>query len=110
MKLVLLIIGALALIGCSTMNESLQFGAGIGALVGASATYTAESIIGKSSTDNVLKGAAIGVGLGLITSYFVHRSVEDERKSLPDQTEMYFGDLPPSPFIVPKIKSKKGGR
>lgn len=101
---------ALTLNACSTMNESLQLGAGMGALSGAAATYAAESSTGnRPSTDNIATGAAIGIGLGLITSYFAHRSVEDQRKSqLSDQTEMYFGDLPPSPFIVPKMK--KGGR
>lgn len=96
---------------CSTMNESLQLGSGVGALTGATAVYSAGlSTASKPSTSSIATSAAIGAGLGLIASYFVHRSVENERKlQHADQTEMYFGDLPPSPFIVPKMKIKKGG-
>ena len=98
----------LLLNACSTMNESLELGASMGALAGAGAIYGAQSMESRA-TSNILTITAIGAGLGLITSYFVHRSVEDQRKAqLSEQTEMYFGDLPPSPFIVPKMK--KGGR
>jgi hypothetical protein len=51
-----------------------------------------------------------GLGLGLITSYFVHKEVATDRETSTRQTEIYFGDLPPSPFIIPSLNQKKGGR
>ena len=95
---------------CSTMNKSLQLGAGMGAATGAAATYAGLHSAGKSSSQDVALGAAIGMGVGLITSYFTHKEVEKDRELYrSNQTEMYFGDLPPSPFVIPKYK-KKGGR
>lgn len=104
-------ISAIALTACSTMNESLQLGAGIGALSGAAAMHAAESRSGRQpDTDAVLSGAAVGAGLGLLVSYFTHRSVEEDRKTnFIEQTDMYFGDLPPSPFLVPK-PNKRGSK
>ncbi len=95
---------------CSTLNDSLKLGAGVGAASGAAATYSAYSSNGSSpSFENVAIGAGIGMGLGLLTSYIVHKQVEEDRQSNQfQQTEMHFGDLPPSPFIMPK--PKKGGR
>jgi len=37
----------------------------------------------------------------------VHQSVAEDRVESSKQTEIYFGDLPPSPFLIP---GKKGGR
>ncbi len=97
---------------CSTMNESLQLGAGLGAASGAAATYAAQTSSGHSaSLENVALGAGIGIAAGLITSYFVHKKVDEDRKSQQSEfTDMYFGDLPPNPFIVPKTNNKKGVR
>ncbi len=97
---------------CTTMNESLQLGAGLGAITGAGAIYTAQkSAGGPSNGEDVALGAGIGLAAGLLTSYIVHRQVEDHRQSFQyEQTEMHFGDLPPSPFIMPSLKSKKGGK
>jgi hypothetical protein len=84
----------------------------MGALSGAAATYAAHASTGaEPSFENVALGAGIGLGVGLLTSYITHRQVEDDRQSyLSQQTEMHFGDLPPSPFITPKMTPKKGGR
>lgn len=103
---------ALVTTSCATMNESLQLGAGLGAMSGAAATYAAERSTGHEPPfENVALGAGIGLAVGLITSHIVHRSVEERRQSFQaDQTEMHFGDLPPSPFIVPKMTPKKGER
>src|ERR1017187_6199144 len=96
---------------CSTMSESLQLGASMGALSGAAATYGARSAIGAPTTfESVGLGAGIGVSLGLVAAYITHRQVEDQRQSFQtEQIETHFGDLPPSPFIVPKIMSFKKG-
>lgn len=95
---------------CASMNESLQLGAGMGALTGGAATYAAYSSTGRTpSVENVAIGAGIGIGVGLLASYLTHKSVEDKREDFKaEQTEMHFGDLPPSPFIVPKSSIKKG--
>jgi hypothetical protein len=97
------------LTGCSTLSESLQLGSSIGAMSGAAATYTAHRSVGETpSFETVATGAAIGLGVGLITSYIVHKNVSDQTNNS-DNTEMYFGDLPPSPFVF-QNSSKKGTR
>ena len=96
---------------CSTMNESLQLGAGMGAATGAAASYTVHQTNGHSpSFENVALDASIGMGVGLLTSYFTHKRVEEDRELYrSDQIEMHFGDLPPSPFVTPNYL-KKGGK
>lgn len=98
--------------GCASMNDSLILGAGMGAAAGGAATAAGYSAGGKSASfENVAVGAAIGTAVGLITSYFTHKRVEDSRKYLDNKDfEMHFGDLPPSPFVVPKTPLKKGAR
>ena len=96
--------------GCSTLDQSFRLGAVTGSLAGAAATYAAErASVGQPTLEDVGIGASIGLGLGLITSYFVHRSVVEDRESAARQTEIYFGDLPPSPFIIPGSNNKRGG-
>jgi len=94
------------------MNESLQLGAGVGTLAGGAATYMGYSATGtQPKFEDVGLGAGIGLSIGLITSYFTHKAVdEDRRENKNYQTEMFFGDLPPSPFIFPKPSVKKGGK
>lgn len=95
---------------CSTLSQSVQLGAGLGAASGAAATYTAYTSTGqKAEFNDVAAGAAIGLGVGLITSYLVHGEVAESRGDSSENTEMYFGDLPPSPFVFPK-STKKGGQ
>lgn len=98
--------------GCASLNDSLLLGAGMGAATGGATTAAGYSLGGKTASfENVAVGAAIGTTLGLITSYFTHQSVEENRKYLDSREfEIHFGDLPPSPFIVPKSPIKKGAR
>lgn len=109
MKLpILFLIPVLA--SCSTLNESMQLGSSIGAVGGAAATYAAQSSNGeKPSFENVATGAGVGLVVGLITSYVTHKKVKQSNGETDDNTEMYFGDLPPSPFVFPK-NNKKGGQ
>ena len=96
-----------ALAGCSTLNESLELGAGLGTVSGAAATYSAHRSTGESpSFENVAAGAAIGLGVGLLTSYLVHKNINKESDASTSQTEMYFGDLPPNPFIFQNTQKK----
>ena len=98
---------------CATMSESMQLGASMGGATGMAAVFAGRAGTGNSTSFNdIAIGAAIGTGLGVLTSYLVHGSVEERRQSLQlDQTEMHFGDLPPSPFVLPKsANSKKGSR
>lgn len=96
---------------CSTLNESMQLGASMGALSGAAATYSAYKAVDKNpTTEEVASGAVIGLGLGLLTSYLVHQQVDEDRAAQSaNKIEMYFGDLPPSPFVFPN-NNKNGGR
>ena len=96
--------------GCSTLNGSLQLGAGMGMLTGAAGVVAGNAAAGRSADlGDIAIGAGVGSALGLITSYLVHKSVESDRQSCEaESTEMHFGDLPPSPFIVPN--PKKGSR
>jgi predicted RNA methylase len=96
--------------GCSTLDQSLRLGAATGSLAGAAATFGSERASGRDpSMENVAVGASVGLAVGLLTSYFVHNAVASDSADSQRQTEMYFGDLPPSPFVFPNQNSKKGG-
>ena len=106
----LFLVLAVVLNGCSTMEQSVQLGGSLGALSGATATYAGYSAGGHPpGFETVAISAGIGAIVGITTAYFTHKSVEEDRKSCDaEQIEMHFGDLPPSPFIVPKPPTKKG--
>lgn len=97
---------------CATMDGSLKLGSGIGAATGAAATYSAHRSTGQTpSFEDIALGAGVGFGVGLLASYFTHKEVEKEQDSLQsNQIEMHFGDLPPSPFVIPKNRGKRGRR
>jgi hypothetical protein len=94
---------------CTTMGQSFELGAATGILGGGLASYVGHtSANGKAGLEQVAMGAGIGLGVGLITAFFIHRSVaQDRADGQADETEMHFGDLPPSPFVVPKLTRKK---
>lgn len=107
-KKIPIILALLSLTACSTLNESIQLGAGMGAIAGAAATYTAENSRGvKPSSDNILAGAVLGLVAGIITSNITHNNIAETRGE-GTNTEMYFGDLPPNPFVF--SNSRKGGQ
>ncbi|RYZ92961.1 MAG: hypothetical protein EOP06_02590 [Proteobacteria bacterium] len=96
--------------GCTTLDKSFQLGGSLGALSGAAATYAANSASGSApSAQDVGIGAAVGFGAGLLLSYFIYDSVWKDRIDTSAETELYFGDLPPSPFVISRKKLKKGG-
>lgn len=99
---------ALMAASCSTLNDSLQLGASMGATTGAAATYSAHRSTGESpSFENVATGAAIGLGVGLLTSYLIHKNTTGSTNKNSSDTEMYFGDLPPSPFVFQNMQKKE---
>lgn len=107
---IFILLTSLLSINCSTLNESLKLGAATGSFAGATTAYSAYSSVGPTpSFDRVAAGAGIGLGIGLLTSYLIHGKVEENRQNTSPVPEIYFGDLPPSPFIFPKANSKKGG-
>ena len=79
-------------------------------MTGAAAAYSAGMLNGNDpKLQDVGIGAAFGFGIGLVTSYLVHESVAADRAESAAETELYFGDLPPSPFVIPQKKLKRGG-
>ena len=111
MKRVILLSPLLALmVSCSTLDQSLKFGAAAGALAGAAAMYAGHEAHGSPTPSQELgTGASIGLAVGLISSYFIHQKVIEDREESSRQTEIYFGDLPPSPFVFPQPKQQKRG-
>ena len=96
---------------CTTLSDSLKLGALTGAALGAAAQYTSLRSLGQPATmEDAAVGASVGLGVGLLTSYLIHQAVVSDRGVSEKQTEMYFGDLPPSPFVFPRINQKKGRR
>lgn len=102
----------LSLTACSTLNESIQLGAGVGALTGLAAVSVAGDMAGKNlSDDQKITAASAGIAIGLLTSYLLHKNIEEKREDfLQSGLEIHFGDLPPSPFIMTPIKKKKGDK
>jgi hypothetical protein len=92
--------------GCASQSESLQLGGVTGFLTGAiSMTAAQATSSGKVGLGKVLVGGEIGAVVGAVVSYFIHRSVEGSRRlGETQQPNLYFGDLPPSPFEQPKRK------
>ncbi len=88
----------------------MRLGAVTGSIAGAVATYAGEQSAGASPTlQSAGLGASIGLAVGLITSYLIHDSIVKDREESTRQTEVYFGDLPPSPFVIPN-NTRKGKR
>lgn len=113
MKIVTLALLPAFACSCATLDDSMMLGAGMGAVAGGASTYVAQSTASGSSPSfgSIALGAGIGTVVGLATSYLTHKQVEEKRQScLAEQTELHFGDLPPSPFVFPKAAPKKGGR
>ncbi len=112
MKLKIIFPTFLLVSSCATLNDSMMLGATVGALTSVAAISAANNKTGQNvSNDELASGAGIGIALGLITSYLIHKDVIEKRgdvyQNLP---EIHFGDLPPSPFIMSPLLKKKGGK
>jgi hypothetical protein len=101
-NLILLLSASSILASCTTLDKSFQLGGLTGSAVGASAAYLGSASQGSNpDLQEVAIASSVGFGIGLIASYFIHQSVIQEREALRQDTELYFGDLPPSPFLMP---------
>ena len=107
---------ALTLVGCATLPRSLVLGGAGGLAIGA---YTGSAVYSgphrEIQTRNIVMGAALGLGTGLLTSYLLHRHVEDRMDALSEANDerLRFGDLPPNPFSPDNdfySKKKKAAR
>jgi hypothetical protein len=93
---------------CSTLDQSIRLGMISGTAAGLAAVHSTQNITGRPpTTEESMNAATLGLGLGIITSYFIHKQVADDRLEAERKTELYFGDLPPSPFVLPTLR--KGG-
>ena len=86
---------------CSTRSRSLILGGAGGVALGG---YTGSAVYSgpkrQIQTRNTVMGVGIGLGVGLLTSYLLHNSVEERfstQKYYQDE-RLRFGDLPPNPF------------
>lgn len=107
---VLLLIPIIILNSCATLNESLVLGAGIGAASGSIVSSETQNKNGNQYTGQEnLSNIGIGLVIGAITAYLIHENTAQYRKDFySNSPEIYFGDLPPSPFIMSPNEKKRG--
>ncbi len=112
MKLKIIFPTFLLITSCTTLNDSMMLGATIGALTSVGAMSAANNKVGQNATsDELASGAGLGIALGLISSYLIHKDVSEKRGDMyQNLPEIHFGDLPPSPFIMTPMMKKKGGK
>lgn len=108
------LIPVLAVSSCASLKDSMILGGAVGAASVAVPMAISQSTYNhKVDAGQVATSAAVGLGIGLLTSYIIHKTVEREVRpySTSETPEMHFGDLPPSPFVMPPVqieKTKKG--
>lgn len=98
------------LTSCSTLNQSVQLGSGMGSLVGASSVLIGASTSHvNAKSEDVMIGAGIGAIVGTALAFLIYKQVSQERTDYVHQTEVQFGDLPPNPFefSIPQLKGGK---
>ncbi len=101
LKLFSIALAITLLSGCSTRPRSLILGGAGGVALGG---YTGSAVYSgprkQIQTRNTLMGIGIGLGVGLLTSYLLHNSVEERMNSQKHYQDerLRFGDLPPNPF------------
>ena len=96
----------LSVTACSTLNKSVLLGGAIGAVAGAAATSAGEHSAGINPKSNDITSAAlVGLGLGVITASIIHNANSQDEQNAQSGPQMYFGDLPPSPFVFPRSQN-----
>ena len=100
----------LLLNSCATLNDSIILGASIGAVGGIAASSSTYDKNGNSFTkEEQLSNIGLGLAIGAIAAYFIHDNTTEYRKDYYyNNPEIYFGDLPPSPFIMTPNEKKRG--
>lgn len=109
MKKLILFITLPLFTACATLNDSIVFGAGIGTITAGVATSSAFDRSGKSLQNEEFMGnLGLGLVIGAMAAYLIHDNTVQYRKdSYYNTPEIYFGDLPPSPFIMTPSEKKK---
>lgn len=109
MKKILLLITLLLFTSCATLNDSIILGGSLGAVTTGTATAGAFDRSGKHlSNDELMGNVGLGLAIGAFTAYLIHENTVQFRKdSYYNSPEIYFGDLPPSPFIMSPNEKKK---
>jgi len=110
----ILIITPLLLSSCATQTKSLILGGLSGVTVGAAAGAIADNRdSGKRQSQNIGVGAAVGIGVGLLSSYLLDKHVNERLSGATSEMDnrIQFGDVPPNPFspsygFEPKRKRK----
>ncbi|MCB0415122.1 MAG: hypothetical protein KDD50_12360 [Bdellovibrionales bacterium] len=98
---VFLTLALLSSSACTTLNQSVKLGATIGTATGVAAVHAGYNDAGvKPDSSTVLTGAAVGLALGVLTSYITHKEIDKDRYKPTGDPDTYFGDLPPNPFII----------
>lgn len=107
-KKIILISTVLLLNSCATLNDSILLGAGIGGGAAAFVTSSTNDSRGQSFTkEEQLSNVGLGLAIGAIAAYFIHDNTTEYRKDYYNNNpEIYFGDLPPSPFIMTPSEKK----
>lgn len=106
---------ALSLGACSSLPRSLALGGAGGLALGA---YTGSAVYSgphnEIRTRNLIMGAGIGLGVGLLTSYLLHDHVQGRVNDVTQANDerLRFGDLPPNPFSpdLPPLDPAGSGR
>lgn len=100
----------LLLNSCATLNDSLILGASIGAVSGSAISSSTYDKNGNSFTkEEHLSNVGLGLVVGAIAAYFIHDNTTEYRKDYYyNNPEIYFGDLPPSPFIMTPNEKRRG--
>ena len=75
-------VGTISLMGCTTMKESVLLGTGIGAISGAAIN----SQIDGDNDNAKNNGAMFGAAIGLAASYFIQGSLEDRDNRIRQET------------------------
>ncbi len=96
----------LSITACSTFNRSVLLGGALGATAVASAVSAGEHSAGITPKSNDITSAAlVGLGLGVITASIIQNANSQDDESKQSGPKMYFGDLPPSPFVFPRSQN-----
>ena len=88
-------IGLIFLTSCSTMTKSVRFGGAAGATGGAAISLATNN---DRSLETIGISSLVGLGLGVLTSYFTHKHINKKPEKREEKRNIHFGNLPKNPF------------